>query len=269
MNEEVIETVDQDEAAALASAIAGYEKKTMRGDEPPVEVVPDEPEHVQEEAPASNEPTVADELAALKAKVHAMAATNDPDAVRKLHGDIGDINRTLKNLQKSEQAPFDEELTAAMTAAESVADEYPELAGPLVKAIKALGATRQTPAHHEPENVDERISAAVEHRLQKNAIEALQEEHPDYSTVRETPEFKAWEKTKTPEFVQKLWASWNPAVVARGLTEFKDSIKARQKKQDRLAGAVTPQGVPSQAKSSTLPDDAGFSVGYNKARKRP
>jgi hypothetical protein len=283
MSEQVIEQpVVQTDAEELASAMAGYNK--TRGEQPPVEepkpkteVAAVETEEVQavvpvEELPQPDpEPTVvtlADELKALKAKV--AAANSDPDAVRKLHGEIGNINRTLKALQapvKAEAAPADDELAAAIKDAEALAEEMPEIAGPLVKALKA-SLNRPQPAPVKPEDIDERVTAAVSKARETDAIEALREEHPDFMTVRETPEYKAWLTSKPPEFQERFNTTWNPAVVARGLTEFKESLKARERKQTRLAAAVTPQGVPQKAGPSTLPDEAGFSVGYNKGRKR-
>jgi hypothetical protein len=285
MSEQVLEQpVVQTEAEELASAMAGYGKKT-RGDEPPVET-PDpasqtqdaaaQTEQVQAAATAEEpqtpdpEPTVtlADELKALKAKIS--ASSGDADEIRKLHGAVGDINRTLKALQspaKAEAAPADDELAAALKSAEAAAEEYPEVVGPLVKALKASIA-RHPAVQAQPEDIDERVTTAVSRIRETDAREALMEEHPDFVTVRETPEYKTWLASKTPEFQERFLNTWNPAVVAKGLTEFKDSLKKREQKQTRLAAAVTPQGVPQKAGQSTLPDDAGFSVGYNKGRKR-
>src|SRR5688572_20295885 len=116
MNEQVAEQGDvQDDAAALASAMAGYNKKEARGEQPPADEVI-KPEAGQEATPISGEesseatpepehepepqPNAADlaaELKALKEKVS--SASGDAETVRKLHGEIGNINRTLKQLQ--------------------------------------------------------------------------------------------------------------------------------------------------------------------------
>lgn len=283
MSEQVLEQpAAPTEAEELAAAQAGYGRKT-RGEEPPVEEPANQPaaEEPAAEQPAETpaaelpapdpEPTVstlAEELKALKAKV--ANTTSDPEAVRKLHGEIGNINRTLKALQnppKGEEAPADDELAAALKSAEAAAEEYPEVVGPLVKALKASIA-RQPAAQAQPEDLAERVTAAVSRARETDAIEALKEEHPDFMTVRDTPEYKTWLASKPPEFQERFNTTWNPAVVARGLTEFKDSLKKREQKQTRLATAVAPQGVPQKAGPSTLPDEAGFSVGYNKGRKR-
>lgn len=283
MSEVLEQPVVQTEAEELASAQAGYGKKA-RSDELPAD---DQASQAQDaaaetptgdaaataaELPATPEPTVAslaDELKALKEKV-AASSNSDPEAVRKLHGEIGNINRTIKALQnppKGEEAPANDELAAALASAEAAAEEYPEVVGPLVKALKASIA-RQPATQFKPEDIDERVTTAVSRIRETDAREALMEEHPDFEQVRETPEYKTWLASKPPEFQERFNTTWNPAVVARALTEFKDSLKTREKKQSRLAAAVTPQGVPQRAGPSTLPDDAGFSVGYNKGRKR-
>lgn len=265
-------TVQTDEQVA-AEVLAGYEKST-RGEQPPVEIeshAQEEelnthpPEVASEESPTA---TLAAELKALKAKIS--ASSGDADEIRKLHGAVGDINRTLKQLQApapAEAAPAHDELAAALKDAEASAEEFPEVVGPLVKALKASLA-RQAPAQAAPEDISERVTTAVQKQRELDAKEALAEEHPDYETVRDTPDYQAWLASKTPEFQQRFTTTWNPAVVAKGLTEFKDSLKARERKQTRLAAAVTPQGVPQQGKSSVLPDEAGLLIGYKSGPKR-
>lgn len=261
----------QTEEQELASVMAGYSK--ARGDEPPAVV--EQPSTGQEETaiepqgtpvtaePASELPsvtTLAEELKALKAKVAASA--NDPD-VRRLHGEIGNINRTLKQLQTPAAAPVEDDFTAALKEAEKVAEEFPELAGPLVKALKtSMARGQQLP------DVGNLVSEEVARIRQVDAIEALREEHPDYETVRDTPEYKNWLSSKTPEFQERFLSTWNPAVVSRGLTEFKDSLKTRERKQTRLAAAVAPVGVPAQSGPSTIPDEEGLWNGYRSGPKR-
>lgn len=273
----------QDDAQALASAMAGY-NNTARGEQPPAEVSTEpsaEPElnpviaaePTQPEPAPAPDPSGADDLkaqlTALKAQVSALASTSDPESVRKMHGEIGNINRTLKQLQaQPEPAPVEDELTAALKAADAAADEFPELVGPLVKAIRLLKSTKQEPVEPATNDIDSRVAAKVTAIRQDEAVEQLAEDHPDFRAVRTTPEFKTWLSSKTPEFQQRMNTTWNPAVISKGLTEFKETLKAKQKKQDRLAAAVTPQGVSQKAGPSTLPDEAGFSVGYNKGRKR-
>lgn len=259
------------DAEALAAAMAGYGRKdSPRGDDapkvesPPVETAP----AVAEEDAPPPEPTeaerLAEDLAGLKAQVSALKDSADPDSVRRLHGEIGNINRTLKQIQTS-GTPSSPELDAILAEAETAAEEFPEIAGPLIKAIKALAANRQAPPTAVIDDVPHETEQQIRERV---AIEALSEEHPDWITVRSTPEFDAWLKSKTPEFQETFSNTWNPAVVSRGLSEFKESLKARERKQTRLAAAVTPKGTPATPPSSTIPDEEGAFIGYNKGPKR-
>lgn len=199
-----------------------------------------------------------------------MQSSGDSDAVRKMHGEIGNINRTIKQMQSAPQsaAPATDEVAEALIAAEAIANDFPELGAPMVRALKALAARAPQAAQAPDIDIDATVTAKVETIRRQDAMEALAEEHPDYETVRETPEYKAWLSSKTPEFQDRFLHTWNPAVVAKGLTDFKDSLAAKQKKQNRLAAAVTPQGVPQTGGPSTIPDDQGFLNGYAKKRLR-
>lgn len=258
----------QTEAEELASVMAGYNQ--ARGDEPPAEVKP-EPAAVQpavEQVTEKEEPAVpvvdlAAELKDLKAKV--AASQGAPDAIRRMHGEIGNINRTLKALTVKPEAPVNDEFTAAMIDAEAAATEFPEVLAPVLKALKA-SASRQAPVSSE--DIEARVSTAIKATRENDAIESLKEEHPDYETVRETPEYQTWLSSKPPEFQHRFTTTWNPAVVAKGLSEFKDSLKKREQKTNRLATAVTPQGVPQQASSSTLSDEDALMLGYKSGPKR-
>lgn len=263
----------QTDADEMASALAGY---NARGDLPPAEEpetsTPDvavEETDIPDAEDVPAEPTVAEKLEALKAEVKAMKESGDPEAVRRLHGEIGNINRTIKQLQaspKTEAAPATDEVAEALASAETFATEYPEIGAPVVRALKAIAAkTAQTTAPELPD-IDSVVSQKVLALRQQDAIEALTEEHPDFETVRETPEFKAWLSGKSPEYQERLNTTWNPAVVSRGITEFKDSLKDKQKKQNRLVAAVTPQGVPKAPGPSTIPDEQGFLNGYRRKR---
>lgn len=278
----------QTEAEELAAAMAGY-NKDARGEQPPADTGAEPPQEEEEQTQVTDEESqestpepesesdpqpsaaeLAEELKALKAKVY--SASGDAETVRKLHGEIGNINRTLKELQtqskKQDEAPVEDELTAAIAAAEEAAEDFPEMAGPIVKALKALRSNKPAKAEAEPVNVDERVQTLVSALREQEAKEALVEEHPDYQEVREKQEFKDWLAAKTPEYQTKVQTTWNPAVVSRALTEFKDSLKVRQKKQERLAAAVVTPGSSQQAKPSALPDEQGFFVGYSKGPKR-
>lgn len=275
MSESLEQEQVQTEEQELASALAGY---NARGDTPPA----DEPETSQQPeevaAPAIDEvpaaPSVADELAALKAKVKEMQGSGDSEAVRRLHGEIGNINRTIQQMQapaKAAEAPATDEFADALAAAEREAEEFPDAIGGTVRLVKLMAARQKAAPVVDVVPPDEVIAAKVTAIRRADAIEALADEHPDFETVRDTPEYKAWLQSKTPEFQQRFTSTWNPAVVSRGLTDFKTSLAAKQaaqqKKTNRLAAAVTPQGVPVSGGPSTIPDEEGFARGYGRKRR--
>lgn len=255
--------VVQDDSAALSDALAGYHSRGSLND-PPERSKPSEPETKAPEAQAQQDAMT--EVAALKEQIKALSdAGGSKDEVRRLYGEIGNITRTLKQMQaEPRQAPVSQELTAAMAEAERVASEYPELAQPLVKALKALESARVVaPAP----DIQEQINTAVTKQRQQDAIEALSEEHPDWRTVRGTPEFRTWLTNKPTDYQQRLANTWNPAVVSRAISEFKGAQQAAKTNADRLARAVKPTGTAQRPAPSVLPDEQGFIDGYNSVRK--
>jgi hypothetical protein len=277
------------DAQALASAQAGYDRKA-RGTMPPaeapvaasgadapladqVQTPPQDapgPEESDLEAAASAAPAAApdpiaavtEQLGALRAQVQELASAGGAAAeVRKLHGEIGNINRTLKKLEaaKPADAPAaEDELAAALKQAEAVAEEFPEIAGPLVKALKAFHA-KSAQATVDVEK--ERLAAR-----QQAAIDALNELHPDRLEINKTPDFKKWLATKPPEYQKKVNTSWNPAVLSSMYDEFKASVAARTRRQERLEAAAQPQGTGASG-PTTIPDEEGARIGYKRARR--
>lgn len=312
-NEVTQPTEAQVEAQAMADAQAGYAGKARTEVETPVpaataEVVqpaagapladsvppsastPDPepaPDPQAEPAkPSAAEAALAQQLDDLKAQVRELKSSGaDAETVRRMHGDIGEINRTLKQFAavKAAEAPADDELAATLKSAEAVAEEYPDIAGPIVKAIKALQARAPAPAAPEPATPDPQpqqptqASAPVateerdEHgytKVQRAAIEALDEVHPDRFEIKASPAYQTWFASwKTPEYREKALASWNPAVVAEPFTAFKAHQATLKVKQARLDAAVQPQGNAQAPTSTQLPDEAGFTRGYNRVKR--
>ncbi len=113
---------EQSEEAALAEMMAGY--KQARANAAPADTTPpvSTPATSSADAPAPADPapppeaeaapspapapeqTLAETVAELKAKVKAMPE-GDPDAIRRLHGEIGNMNRMLKQLRNARTGP--------------------------------------------------------------------------------------------------------------------------------------------------------------------
>ena len=267
MNQE--EQAVQTDEEILSEIMAGYDTTTVRDEKPPTDDVPEtiQDESIEDERPEVTIRSLSDELKDLKARVS--ASQNDPDTIRRMHGEIGNINRTLqeiKNPPPAQTVEIDEDAAAL----DEITQEYPELAGPIVKNIKALQdklSSLSANQHSAPiDDIDDRVTRAVQERTQRDAIELLEEEHPDYTAVYKSQEFKTWLSAKPPEYQVRLENTWNPGIVSKGLTEFKNALKKSKEKNTRLVSAITPRGVPQKAGSSVLPDEDGLMIGYNSVR---
>lgn len=239
--------------------------------------VPDLLDDEPDEPPASLESALA-QLKELRESLKSVKGSED--TIRRLNGEIGSIKRNMLQMAKAPAspanpatAPADDELAAALKAAEGAADAFPEVGGPLATALKAVAArtTAQQPGMT-PEQIAEIVQQQVAVAAQQSAIQSLAKVHPDYETVRSTPAFEKWIAAQPAEYAAELNNTWDAAVVSDGLTKFKAELqrqqKARESKQNRLAAAVTPpRSGAAKGGPSTIPDEEGFNAGYNKVRR--
>lgn len=282
----------QDDSAEMLDLMAGYNARSataLPADVPqtqsaqpesiPANDAPNEmPEGVQ--TPPADKPKDAaqlleERLQSFKEEVRAIASNGDPAAVRKLHGEIGDINRKLKQLEPKPApapAPVDEELTAAMEGAERVAEDFQEFGGPLVTALKAVVKAGSRPQEQQgitQEQINAQIEsraaellAAEQDRQRNEAVSVLKVDHPDFDTLMRSPEFEAWRVSKPAALQETIRHTENPLLAARFLSEFKETQRAQQQKQNRLASAVTPKGVAAPPAQSKLTDEEQLWAGY-------
>ena len=263
--EETVEVSAPSEA--MDSMMAGYNKQRGIELEPVVAETPVEEVEVAVEPPPP--PSVDDRIAELATQVGQMRET--PTQIAKLHGKSGELNRTIQQLQQAGGAAGEvsADVTKALAEAEAVAADFPELAGPLVNVMKALSAHRPNAAA--PVQLPD-IPAMVQAARVEDAMEILTDDHPDWLELRDspTPEYKSWLGQKDDAWRSRYFGSNNPLYISRQLTEFKtwrDTAQAAQeKKTKRLEGAITPKGEGTPT-TSTLPDSAGLTAGYNKVRR--
>lgn len=296
MDETTIET----EAAAMQAAQVGYAKRagatapaeaapTVTPEQPPADAVPspapaanapavddDEPSP-QAEPGKSPETTIAAQLEDLKAQLHEMKANGmDSQTAHRLFGEIGGITRVVKQLQKK-LAPTENELAGAITAAEKAAAEYPEFGAPMLQALKALAAQmpeaktepepQPTAAAPQPTTASASTPASPYTSEQTVAIKFLNDLHPDRLQLNQAPEFQKWLAAKDAAFKDRFTKTWDFGFIAKGYTEFKDAQAAQKRKADRLAAAATPQGTAQTPTPTTLPDEAGFAIGYARQKR--
>lgn len=261
MADELEQVTEEQELSELMAGYDSTRSDTLPEDDEPTEEVSD----TYEEPEPVPEITVSDLSAELKALKEKVASSHgDADSVRKLHGEIGNINRTILEMQKPPPAPVEDTDAAELDA---LIEEYPDLVGPLVKTLRATQA-QLAQLRNPSDDIDQRVSQKIADARQNEARETLAIEHPDYESLPGTPEYENWLSSKAPEFQEKFRTTWNPAVVSRGLTEFKESLRQRESKQERLANAITPKGVSRKAGASTLSDEDALWAGYNSGHKR-
>lgn len=242
-------------------------------DEPGLEAEPEKSEPSAQEA-------IGAQLDDLKAQIRELKANGvDASTVHRLFGEIGGITRVVKQLQ-AKAAPSESELAGAIKAAEKTAEEYPEIGGPMVAALKALAAQipqKTEPAEPEPSAAPAPTATQAPAAAppadpytpeQKAAIKFLNDLHPDRLTVNTSPEFKSWLSAKPADFQQRFTTSWDFAFIAKGYSEFKAAQATKRKKTERLEAAVTPQGSAAAPQPTTLTPEAQARVGYERYRSK-
>lgn len=293
--------VVEDEEAAFA---AGYEK-TAQGDEPSPVAKPAESAATEstaaapktEETPKVEDPPAPGTLIAGMTEAELKAALGKSGEVearlqaeiRKNFGQIGEMNRTIKELKDSlAAAPSARKLTLTKLRA-----DFPDLADALeadLSAADTATATAQAEAKTQGTTFDpdayfaEKVGPALaeaEARANRNAeVRILKYAHPDYQTViyadpKEglyTDEFKAWNATQTPERQKLIQDSEDAIEIAGIVTEFKAwkaaQAKAAKSKKDRLENAVAPTSNGAAPPAPETDEDALMAKGYARAKGR-
>jgi hypothetical protein len=298
------------EQTAMEQANAGYArqkgartaaKAAAPAPEPTPEPVTSEapPAETQQEAAAEETPAPAPEanlsaapdltaamtqLTDLKSVVNELAqhvkGSSAASEIRKLQGEIGSINRTLKQLSKSDDAPAD--LAAAIADVEKLSGEYPEVGGAMLKLAKAMQqAAANAPKPEEPATEVESdstrttatqvpaVAKTAEQFEQEAAVKYLNELHPDRKQIHAMPEFDQWLSKKPPEYQTRVKTSWNPAVLSGMYDEFKAFRSKKVEKQARLEATVTPKGtVVNPTPTSPTPEEAAMRGYQRYASKR-
>lgn len=241
--------LDPNQAQAASDLSAGFNKVRGKAEDEPV---PDQP-------PAEKPGMSDDELRALVAKMPELDAFRGQTAqeMQRLHGKLGEFNRTLQALQ---QAPSAANSEAVKAARQKLTDEYPELAETILPLIGSGGGGGVT---------SEQLEALRSETRQQTAAFLLSQAHPDWQTVRATDAYKAWLPTLKEAERAEFLSTWDPGLVSARLSEFKqwrsDTFAKKHEKQTRLTQAIPPTGVPGRA-GQKLPDSAGLSVGFNRVR---
>lgn len=295
--------VVEDEEAAFAQGLA-----EVQGGQPSPEAQPDAgkatesteaaPAAKTEEPPKAEDPPAKtgtliagmteEELKAALGKSGEVEARVNAE-IRKVFGQYGELNRTIKELKDSMAAGPGAARKLTLTKLRA---EFPDLADALESDLSAADtATAEAKAEAKTQGTPfdpeayfaEKVSPALkeaEDRANRNAeLRILKYAHPDYQTVLYadpknrvyTPEFEAWNKSQTPERQKAIQESEDAIEIAGFVTEFKGwkaaQAKAAEGKKTRLEKAVTPTGSGQAAPPAQNDEDADLAAGFKQVRK--
>lgn len=287
MTEEVVE--QQQEVIDQGQDDSGFESgfAEARGEEPPVtESVSNEEPAVEQgqqqaEAPAAETPQeetpeqnliaglTDEQLRGVLAKANMV----DDLVVRieKTHGKIGELNRTIQQLQQKNGSA---NLSAGQL--KRLSGEYPELASLLAEDLsEALAGTGGGQTQQlDPSAFDARVAeqvSAVEKKFEKKLV---LRDHPDFDQVCQSDDFRLWLTTVLPpEESARLNTAWESEYVSGQITAFKtwraaaaeSAEKTRESRNKRLESAVAPTGSRSVTPNQPSPDDE-FEAGFKQVR---
>ncbi len=295
VTEEVTQTPAEQEAAAEAAFSKGYNE--TKGIEPE-EKKADEVKEEGEKTPDSQTPEVKTDTPANEARVFGMteaefkAALTQSGAkvdteVRKVFSKIGEINRTVQELNKKLSAgPSGRKFTAADL--KRVNDELPGLGEALAQDLSALlggadaaqaaaeskGQTFDPEAYHAEKLAPalQKMEARIAQVSEEAQTELLAYIHPDYEAYLKTDTFSNWLKSLPEDRRKAVVESPRAVVAAQAITDAKawqaKAEKAKKQSQTRLEGAITPKGAGAQPANQQPDEDAGFRRGYKKAAGR-
>ena len=251
------EVVEVDDAAEEAAFESGFNGTDLIGQ---AEETPEEPaEEPVAEAPQETVETPMEEAKALSVDdLKAMMEAQQQDYQRKLDTVFGKIG----NLQQKIDSAKSASTGLSAKARERLQADFPELADMLFDG-EPEPATNQggyEPPAELPPLPDLPGIEEVEIKFERKL---LTRDHKDWVEVVNSGDFVNWQNTAlTPEQAAELNASTDADYVSENITKFKAWRAAQQKKaednkqkQERLAGAVTPKGLPRDSNAGYSDDD--------------
>lgn len=196
-------------------------------------------------------------------------------------GTIGNLKQLIERVQSSTQSGQQINVTEE-DFEELVKEGYPDLAQMNAAALNRILAKAKLTGSAEPGINPEKVGEIFQERFGSEsaklrqslseqiraelAQEAIEEMHPDFTSVVNSQEFKDWTAAnKVNEQKDRkgvLFAeSMDARFVGKVINDFKASQKQTATRQSRIAAAVQPRGVGGHAGSSTENDE--FLNGFN------
>jgi hypothetical protein len=204
------------------------------------------------------------ELVAMLAKLPKIDEIGDMSTkeIQKLYGKIGELNRNLQELQKKGSGGT--ALNVAGLQFTKLKENFPELAEMLVEGLSEVQVNGGSGLTLEDvERLSNEKVAGVKTELQQEMqVSLLRIQHPDYSEVHKSDEFKVWKQTLPEDEQTKIEESWDAAYLSGVFNKFKDWRKERtqssQQRKDRLKGALRPKTNAGTVRSGPLSEEEAF-----------
>lgn len=294
VTDEPADEVAQAELDAFDSGYSGTVEEPTENP-PPVETPAPSETPAPVETPVSADPPVAPVVSDAQLK-DLLAKVNTVDelklAIEKLRGDafgkVGGLERTLKQIQ--EATPIGQPIEVKAEDLKGIEAEFPglnlapALAKDLTAVLSKMKGTGSAPSGMTPDEIKAQIDAArsegkadtvalLEEERKRIAIERLTDVHEDWQTVIGPPdkpsEFRTWLKGEGEAKEKAFLESWDPRLIGKTLSQFKEAKKAPPKPKptdsrgQRLAEAVPAKGggVPT-SKSKVNEEELAFEAGY-------
>lgn len=213
-----------------------------------------------EESDEEQEPSDADKLAALVAKMPKLDELENMTQaeIRKVHGKIGEINRAVQELQKSQGNTAAVKLAGVKLT--RLQEEYPELAELLTQDLSESGTTAGETT--QPSNFGDEVAKVREDLSKEMQANLLTIQHRDWHEVVKSPDFASWVQTLPAEDQNEINNSWNAIYLGEKLTAFKEFRTQKQTgasvRKERLSRAVTPRGTAAPLKPLPMTEEEGF-----------
>jgi hypothetical protein len=227
---------------------------------------------VEAEKPGGTEtPTLtAEDIAAFRASQATIA--NLSGQLQKAHGQIGGLKSDLDALRKQRTEPAPTPAPPAAPAPEilkNLKKDYSELSEPLAADLAEFAANlpKGTPPEEVTRLVQEQVAEGLAAERKALRLERVREVHEDFDDLIVGEDFIHWlRNTATPEQREIAKDGEHVKPVIDLVTAFKthrdNAAKAKAKSQERLAGAITPEGEKRPAGKSTLSPDEAARKGY-------
>jgi hypothetical protein len=279
--EELEGTDVEDVASAEESAGFAASFDEARDDESPAneeqEAVEQEAESadsqddaVEAKAPQPDMPVAGvtgEQLTAMLAKLPEIDKLGDMTSseLRKVHGKIGELNRTLQELQKNSAAKGS--LSLAGKSFKRLNEEFPEIAEILAADLNEAGFAggSNDQARLEP-LVNERVLQVQEQMQRDMQMNLLKIQHRDYLDVVKGDDFKVWMQTIPVEDQKQINDTWDAMYLGEKISAFKSWRDKRNEgsfsRKERLQRAITPKGLQQKAQQSALSEEDGFRAAF-------